>query len=67
MLYLITRKVTGPSGHGEPGEDILALGHDGVWDIGDLYPAFTTRARALEYIKDHNLYNSGITPIDLNE
>ena len=40
-VYLITKNVKGPAGHGEPGEPYLALATDGVWfDLGNPLPAF---------------------------
>jgi hypothetical protein len=65
-IYLITSKVTGPCGHGEPGAEYTALADDGVYTLGNLYPAFTTREAAEEYKADKTRENrSKITELEL--
>ena len=50
IVYAITQKARGPSGHGEPGEDYITLGHDGSWGLGELFPIFEDKGEALKFL-----------------
>ena len=66
-IFLITKKVKGPHGHGEPGEPYLALATDGdSYTIGEPLPAFTTFKEAEEARENFDKYNSyTVTELDV--
>lgn len=64
-IYALVRKVTGPAGHGEPGEPYLTLVTDGGWfNLGNPYPLFTTESAAKHY-RDTNKISATIHPLEL--
>lgn len=64
-VYVLTHKVRGPAGHGEPGIPYLALLTEGDWySVGTPFPAFTTQEAAekkLDEIGGRSYYT--ITPL----
>ena len=65
IVYALTREVTGPAGHGEPGNPYLSLLTDGEWfDLGNPHPLFTTEKAAEKYLKDNDLH-AEVIPLEL--
>ena len=70
FIYLITQKVSGPSGHGEPSCENIAL-HDNRGDnpfsIGELSPAYLTKESAELALSKTDTYFHGITKLEIEE
>ena len=67
-VYALTRKTTGPTGHGEPGAPHLTLATDGEsYDLGNPIPFFTTSCLAEEFKSENSKFSSyEVTPIKLS-
>lgn len=66
-VFALVRKVTGPAGHGEPGEPYLTLLTDGSWfNLGNPHPLFTTREKAEHYLTTNKL-KATIKEIELRD
>lgn len=58
MIYLLVRIISGPPGHGEPGQQHIALMDDGdAYTLGKPIPAFFTKEQAIEFKKINDKYN----------
>lgn len=66
-IFALVNKVTGPAGHGEPGEPYLALLTDGEWfNIGNPHPLFTSR-KAAEHYRDSNNLIASVKELELRD
>ena len=58
-VFALTRIVKGPAGHGEPGQEYIALGDDGNgYVLGDPYPVYATREAAEKRLADFGEYTN---------
>lgn len=56
-VYALTRIVRGPHGHGEPGQEYIALGDDGNgYVLGDPYCVYSTKEAAEKRLADFGEY-----------
>lgn len=66
IIYVIVKDVSGPPGHGEPGQEYYALAADGFYDKGTPYPAFYYENEAQEFIVNNKLgYNAKVLPLNV--
>lgn len=67
-IFLLTKIVQGPGGHGEPGQKYYAASDDGNgYVIGKPHPYFETYDEAMQFKKDNLSEYSNYEPLEFRK